>query len=145
MIIQEYAVAGVLLVDRDGALLMQHRDEHAPVSPNQWGFPGGRIEPGETPLDAARREVLEETGLVVTDLEHFRTVARPDEDGFPHKVTIHLFYGPTQATQADVVLGEGLAMVFVEPDRVLDLDLGVSAALVIPMFLESPQYAALAR
>jgi len=31
-----------------------------------WGVPGGRIEPGEDPLEAARREVLEETELVVT-------------------------------------------------------------------------------
>lgn len=28
-----------------------------------WGFPKGHLEPGEPPLDAARREVAEETGL----------------------------------------------------------------------------------
>ncbi len=31
-----------------------------------WALPGGRIEPGEAPLEAARREVHEETELVVT-------------------------------------------------------------------------------
>jgi ADP-ribose pyrophosphatase YjhB (NUDIX family) len=30
-----------------------------------WSLPGGRIEPGETPAEAAVREVMEETGLAV--------------------------------------------------------------------------------
>ena len=36
---------------------------------NCWVFPGGKIEPNETPLEAAQREVFEETNLVIEDLE----------------------------------------------------------------------------
>jgi len=140
-----YEIAAVLLVDRNGALLMQHRDEHAPVSPNQWGLPGGRIEPGESPEEAAHREVLEETGLTVTGIEHFWTGPRPHEEGFPHQVTMHAFCAATDAKQEDVVLGEGLAMVFIPREETLDRDLAISAALLVPMFLESDQYARLAR
>jgi 8-oxo-dGTP pyrophosphatase MutT (NUDIX family) len=37
--------------------------------PYYWKFPGGRSERGETPTQTARREVEEETGLVISDLE----------------------------------------------------------------------------
>ena len=36
---------------------------------NCWVFPGGKIESGETPLEAAKREVFEETNLIIEDLE----------------------------------------------------------------------------
>ena len=36
---------------------------------NCWVFPGGKIEANETPLEAAKREVFEETNLVIEDLE----------------------------------------------------------------------------
>ncbi len=37
-------------------LLIQHRSGH-------WSFPKGHAEPGETPVQTARRELLEETGI----------------------------------------------------------------------------------
>ena len=127
-----YEVALVLLVDRSGAVLLQHRDGNTSVSPNQWSLPGGRIEPGETPEEAARRELREETGLIAGDLEPLWSGPRPFEDGFPHTVTVHIFRGTTDATQNDVVLGEGRAMVFVPRDEVLDRDLAASTAVVLP-------------
>jgi 8-oxo-dGTP diphosphatase len=38
------------------------------ISAGKWNAPGGKIDPGETPEQCAKREVLEETGLRVSDL-----------------------------------------------------------------------------
>lgn len=126
-------IALVLLVDPSGAVLLQHRDKDAAASPNQWSLPGGHLEPGEAPLEAARRELLEETGLTVNELHPLWSGPRPSEDGFPHTLTVHVFRGATTARQEDVVLGEGQAMVFVAPDEVFNRDLAVSSALVLSL------------
>ena len=56
------AVAGVVLLRHDGAALLQHRDNVPHIQdPGIWVFPGGHVEPGETPEEGARREVVEET------------------------------------------------------------------------------------
>ena len=140
-----YEIAVVILVDRSGAVLLQHRDGNALVSPNQWAIPGGRIEPGETPQAAAQREVLEETGLVVDAIQHYWSGPRPYEEGFPHTVTVHAFYSPTEAVQDDVICGEGLAMVFIPYDEIFDRDLGITSLHLLPDFLDSPIYADLKR
>jgi 8-oxo-dGTP diphosphatase len=140
----ERRVAVVLLVDPQGRILMQHRDANAHVSPNQWAFPCGKIEPGETPDEAARREVLEETGIVVPEVEALWELTRPSVSTPDGVVEMHIFCAPTEARQEDVVLGEGQAMVFLAPDEALDRDLGVTAAIVLPKFLRSDRYRALA-
>lgn len=53
-----------MIKDPDGRLLLIKRG-HEPGA-GLWSLPGGRIEPGETDQQAVAREVLEETGLVVT-------------------------------------------------------------------------------
>ncbi|MEU8424122.1 NUDIX domain-containing protein [Micromonospora sp. NPDC048835] len=128
-----YDVALVLLVDPSGAVLLQHRDDDAPVSPGQWSLPGGHVEPGESPEEAAHRELVEETGLTAETLHPLWSGPRPYEAGFPHTVTVHVFHGTTTAQQEDVVLGEGQAMVFVPRDQVFDRELAVSAALALRM------------
>ena len=50
---------GIIL--RDGKLLVTQRRESDSFA-GEWEFPGGKVDPGESPEDAAVREILEEIG-----------------------------------------------------------------------------------
>ena len=54
----------IAVVEQDDKFLIGIRPEGTSLA-GYWEFPGGKIDPGETPAEAARRECLEETGLAV--------------------------------------------------------------------------------
>jgi 8-oxo-dGTP diphosphatase len=53
------------VIERDGRLLVCQRPAHKRHG-GLWEFPGGKLEAGETPLAAARRELAEELAIAVT-------------------------------------------------------------------------------
>jgi 8-oxo-dGTP diphosphatase len=67
--------AGAVVRDDGGRLLLVRRG-HDPGR-GSWSLPGGRIEPGESAVEAAAREVREETGLEVAINELLTTVDLP--------------------------------------------------------------------
>jgi 8-oxo-dGTP pyrophosphatase MutT (NUDIX family) len=64
--------AGMAVFDDEGRLLVARH-----VEGNRWTTPGGAIEPGESPRDAAIRELLEETGLHADECELFGAYGGP--------------------------------------------------------------------
>ncbi len=57
-------VAACALVDADGRVLLAQRPEGKSMA-GLWEFPGGKVEPGETPEDTLIRELAEELGIEV--------------------------------------------------------------------------------
>jgi len=55
-------VVAALIVQADGKILICQRTKHQPLA-LKWEFPGGKIEDGEQPRDALRRELEEELGI----------------------------------------------------------------------------------
>jgi 8-oxo-dGTP diphosphatase len=64
-------VAGLIV--RDGKLLVCQRTRHQTM-PLKWEFPGGKIEEGEQPRDALRRELEEELGIMATIGDEVRRI-----------------------------------------------------------------------
>jgi 8-oxo-dGTP diphosphatase len=64
---QRPVLAALAVVCRDGEVLLVQRAK--PPDRGKWGFPGGRVELGETLFEAAARELREETGVEAAPLD----------------------------------------------------------------------------
>ncbi len=62
------------LIEREGRWFLQRREPSAEVLPGLWEFPGGKVEPGEDPAEACRREMAEELGLTALELTPLGTL-----------------------------------------------------------------------
>lgn len=132
--------ASVILVDPEGRVLLQERDEHPLIDPERWGFVGGSVEPGEADEEAAYRELAEETGVRLDGglelygeftIHHVET--QSDDQ-------VQVWTAATSLRDADIVLGEGRRIAFVEPDAVPSLSLSQAARAVLADYLDSPTY-----
>ncbi|MEX0346450.1 MAG: NUDIX hydrolase [Rhizobiaceae bacterium] len=85
-------VASAGLVWRRRILLVKRGKQ---PSKGLYAFPGGRIEPHETPEDAVRREILEETRITAGPLTFLETLHLGKAAGDPGsaRYRLHVFFG----------------------------------------------------
>jgi len=78
-------VAVGILLDAQGRFLLTSRPE-GKVYAGYWEFPGGKLEPGETVEQALRRELHEELGIAIDDVEPWKVELMD----YPHaRVRLH--------------------------------------------------------
>ncbi|QWK21082.1 NUDIX domain-containing protein [Thermus antranikianii] len=115
--IVEHKPAVAIVAVRDGRMLFvrQHRPA---VGLAPLEIPAGLIEPGEDPLEAARRELAEETGLAGDLTPLFSYYVSP---GFTDEKT-HVFLASNlRETQALPDEEEEIEVVWLEPERALEM------------------------
>lgn len=91
----------IAIVMREGRVLVARRAIESHL-PGLWEFPGGKIEPGEPAEAAARRELVEETGLSAGKTEPLTVFLH----SYPERtVRLHVFL--VRQAEGDVVSGTG--------------------------------------
>jgi len=119
------------VLNGDDVLLMK-RAAHKRVFPNRYNGVGGHIERDEDPMTSARREILEETGLNVTDVR-LRAIYNIDA-GEATGILLFVFTAASQIRET-TANGEG-TLHWVHRSTLLDLDLVEDLPHILPRILD---------
>lgn len=126
---------GVLLRNPRGQILLQQRDDKPDLLfPGCWTTFGGRVEEGETPDEAMRRELLEEIELEpdVTLWKVFEHRQRIVDD-MVVTVEQYVYVGAIDREPSEITLNEGQALGFFSLGDIDNLPIAFGFA---PMFKE---------
>ena len=122
-------VSAVALIDSDGRVLLARRPEGKSLA-GLWEFPGGKVEPGETPENALIRELKEEL-----DIDTWASCLAPLTFASHTYPEFHLLM-PLYACrrwQGTVRATEGQQLVWVRPDRLRDYPMPPADLPLIPV------------
>jgi len=131
-------VVALALLEREGRWLLQLRDDvPGIVAPGHWGLFGGHLDPGETPEQALRRELLEEIAWQAGPLTFAFRQERPER-------VLHYFHAPLPVPLQALRLLEGqdLALVSLaemEVGAVWSAKLGESRPLAASLQFALPE------
>lgn len=121
----------VMVEDRKtGRVLVQERVK-------SWkgiSFPGGHVEPGESFVDSAIREIKEETGLDIRNLKNCGVIHWSHNRNFNRYI---VFLYKTNDFSGELLPSTDEGRVFwIEPDKIKDMNLSSNFANYLPMFLD---------
>jgi 8-oxo-dGTP diphosphatase len=118
------------LIERDGLVLVAQRPAHKHL-PLKWEFPGGKVEPGETPESAIIREIKEE---LACDIELRRALPTFPHDYGPVTILMIPFVCRLTAKSAEPQLSEHVALQWVKPEALAALDLAAADVPVVASY-----------
>jgi len=98
--------------------------------PLKWEFPGGKIDPGESPEECLRRELLEELAL---DVKVGENLPQSTHTYLTFTVTLHPYICTIEA--GEIVLHEHAAISWLPPEELYTLDWAEADLPVIESYL----------
>lgn len=114
-------LATLCYLKRDGQTLMIHRIKKAnDMHQGKWNGLGGKLEPGESPEECARREIYEEAGLVAQQLELKGILTFP---AFSNNEDWYALVYVGREIQGSLIDSSEGALSWVDDDRLLELNL----------------------
>ncbi len=126
-------VVRVVIQDSKGRILLLKRAS-SQKWPNRWSLPGGKINEGESAKEACRREIKEETGLLLDSLEFlFFSENLTETDANNKKYIISYFLGKSSGKVN--INKESSQYEWVAPKEIGTLDVAFMQQKVIKRFL----------
>lgn len=112
----------IAILEQEGQYLLQLRDDIPTILfPGHWALFGGHLEPGETPLEAVKREIWEEIGFKFDDPQYFRLYA----DEIAQR---HVFFVPLTVSLSELHLQEGWDFALVSWEQIKNGEIYSTAA-----------------
>lgn len=104
---------GVILLDKNGRVALQLREEDRQMNPGMWSVFGGHLEEGERPEDGALREIGEELSVAL-DSDKLTLLGKFERED----QVFHIYYYPVIEELDHAVLREGQAWRWCSPEEI---------------------------
>ena len=122
--------AGILLLNRNNEVLLLLRDDTVDIPfPNMWDIPGGKVEDNETPIEAIRREMMEEMSIKdLGEIQLFKIITSEN-------ITDYIFWKRLDLNTSEIDLQEGQRVEYFNLERIRKTKLAFNYNKVLEEFL----------
>lgn len=125
----------IIIRSSDGKILFQHRDKTPNIKyPGTWVLFGGGNEPGETPEQTIRRELLEELNLNIPEISFYKNFHYEDAD---EEHLQYVYFAKLDLDLNEVKLSEGAGLGYFSQEEINSLQLGFNIKEIIEYYFKN--------